>query len=497
MIAVKLAVLEVDGHAVEGGHRGVAVAVDLHGVDRRERPRRRARWQASHSWAGSWGVEAGGLPTLARSLAGRERFFGASEHMRGHRAPLVCFAHDLSVLRLRSTTAARFCSSCGPQLHVVGDERRVVTVLFARPRGLHRRWPSRSTPSRSRTWSIGCFERLVEDIAEFGGRVDKIVGDAIVALFGAPIAHEDDAERAVRAALRMQETIAATPRTRRGRRRTERARCASGSTPARCWSGALRAGGDYTAMGDVVNTASRLQTSAAAGRGGRRAGHLRGHPRRHRLRAARPARRPGPGGAGRGLGRRRGAAAARAPAPPADGPAGRARRRAGAAAQRVDALDPHSPGPARARASATPASARRGWPRSWPTGRSVEHDAIVLEGRACPTARPTCGGRRRGAPPGLLRSSPPRRSTRPGRAPSTASPQAFRLPRDDAEVARVTNGILAPDGLRGRPAGGRPVERPGGGGAGGRVLRRGVHRATSRSSSSCPTCTGPTTRCSS
>ena len=55
----------------------------------------------------------------------------------------------------------------------------------------------------------GAFERLVHDVVSFGGRVDKIVGDAIVALFGAPVAHEDDAERAVRAALRMQEALAA------------------------------------------------------------------------------------------------------------------------------------------------------------------------------------------------------------------------------------------------------------------------------------------------
>ena len=52
-----------------------------------------------------------------------------------------------------------------------------------------------------------CFALLADDITAFGGRVDKVVGDAIVALFGAPIAHDDDAERAVRAALRMQETV--------------------------------------------------------------------------------------------------------------------------------------------------------------------------------------------------------------------------------------------------------------------------------------------------
>ena len=62
-------------------------------------------------------------------------------------------------------------------------------------------------PEQVKNLVDGCFERLVADIDAFGGRVDKIIGDAIVALFGAPIAHEDDAERAVRAALRMQETL--------------------------------------------------------------------------------------------------------------------------------------------------------------------------------------------------------------------------------------------------------------------------------------------------
>ena len=56
----------------------------------------------------------------------------------------------------------------------------------------------------------GCFERLVAVVESYGGKVDKIIGDAIVALFGAPVAHEDDAERAVRAALRMQELLSDT-----------------------------------------------------------------------------------------------------------------------------------------------------------------------------------------------------------------------------------------------------------------------------------------------
>ena len=106
----------------------------------------------------------------------------------------------------------------------------------------------------------GCFERLVADIVAFGGVVDKIVGDAIVALFGAPVAHEDDPERAVRAALRMQHTIAA-----HAVETGVDLRIRVGVNSGEALVGRLRAGGDYTAMGDVVNTASRLQVLAAPG----------------------------------------------------------------------------------------------------------------------------------------------------------------------------------------------------------------------------------------
>ena len=105
-----------------------------------------------------------------------------------------------------------------------------------------------------------CFALLADDITAFGGRVDKVVGDAIVALFGAPIAHEDDAERAVRAALRMQETV--------GRFDDETGvgiRLRIGVNTGEVLVGAMQAGDDYTAMGDVVNTASRLQTTAEPG----------------------------------------------------------------------------------------------------------------------------------------------------------------------------------------------------------------------------------------
>ncbi len=101
---------------------------------------------------------------------------------------------------------ARFCASCGHALVSRGDERRIATVLFADLVGFTTLSESRD-PEQVKNLVDACFQLLVRDVTSFGGQVDKIIGDAIVALFGAPVAHEDDAERAVRAALRMQETV--------------------------------------------------------------------------------------------------------------------------------------------------------------------------------------------------------------------------------------------------------------------------------------------------
>ncbi|MET0728265.1 MAG: adenylate/guanylate cyclase domain-containing protein [Acidimicrobiales bacterium] len=155
--------------------------------------------------------------------------------------------------------AARFCPECGQDLRMRGDERRVVTVLFADLVGFTTLSETRD-PEQVKNLVDACFERLVTVIDAFGGRVDKFIGDAIVALFGAPVAHEDDAERAVRAALRMQEALDEA-----SEELAVAVRMRIGVNTGEVLVGALRAGGDYTAMGDVVNTANRLQTAAQPG----------------------------------------------------------------------------------------------------------------------------------------------------------------------------------------------------------------------------------------
>ena len=135
----------------------------------------------------------------------------------------------------------------------------MATVLFADLVGFTGMSES-ADPENVKNLVDRCFARLAADIVAFGGRVDKVMGDAIVALFGAPVAHEDDPERAVRAALQMQATLAEM-----ASERGIDVKMRIGVNTGEVLVGRLQAGDDYPAMGDVVNTASRLQTAAAPG----------------------------------------------------------------------------------------------------------------------------------------------------------------------------------------------------------------------------------------
>ena len=90
-----------------------------------------------------------------------------------------------------------------PVPEVAEAERRLVTVLFADVVGFTS-LAERLDPEELRSLMMGCFQTLAAEIRYYDGFIEKFIGDAILAVFGAPVAHEDDPERAVRAALGMQ-----------------------------------------------------------------------------------------------------------------------------------------------------------------------------------------------------------------------------------------------------------------------------------------------------
>ncbi|MEX0875325.1 MAG: adenylate/guanylate cyclase domain-containing protein [Actinomycetota bacterium] len=154
---------------------------------------------------------------------------------------------------------AKFCPSCGAVITARADERRIVTVLFADVVGFTP-MSEDLDPEQVKRMLDRCFEGLAADVLAHGGRVDKIVGDEIMAVFGAPVAHEDDPERAVRAGLQMQRTLGEhTEET------GSKVRMRIGINTGEVVVGGLRGGADVTALGDVVNIAKRLQTSAEPG----------------------------------------------------------------------------------------------------------------------------------------------------------------------------------------------------------------------------------------
>jgi len=158
---------------------------------------------------------------------------------------------------------ARFCLACGQPLAAEssgGEERKVVSVLFVDLVGFTSR-SDRADPEDVRATLRPYHERVKLDIERFGGTVEKFIGDAVMAVFGAPVAHEDDAERAVRSALRILATIEELRES--GLELAVRAAVTTGETVVAL--GARPERGEGIVTGDVVNTAARLQAAAPVG----------------------------------------------------------------------------------------------------------------------------------------------------------------------------------------------------------------------------------------
>jgi predicted ATPase/class 3 adenylate cyclase len=177
-----------------------------------------------------------------------------------------------------SPASYRFCGSCGAALasgaerpvaetapaglHGPVEERKVVTVLFADLEA-STELASRLDPEDLRAVLRPFFAAMMEEIERHGGTIEKFIGDAIVGVFGAPMAHEDDPERAVQAAVAMQARLPALNEqlaTRAGGDLAMRIGVNTGEVLA-----AHQAEHEGYVVGEPVNVAARLQSVAAPG----------------------------------------------------------------------------------------------------------------------------------------------------------------------------------------------------------------------------------------
>jgi class 3 adenylate cyclase/tetratricopeptide (TPR) repeat protein len=159
---------------------------------------------------------------------------------------------------------ARFCSGCGAALVEAAppqEERKLVSVLFVDLVDSTAR-ADRADPEDVRDVLQIYHREAKQCVEQYGGVLEKFIGDAVMAVFGAPVAHGDDAERAVRAGLRVLERI---EQINEKHELDLAARAAVNTGDAIVSLEHARSGGAL-ATGDVVNTASRLQSAAPAGR---------------------------------------------------------------------------------------------------------------------------------------------------------------------------------------------------------------------------------------
>src|SRR5918996_593122 len=194
-------------------------------------------------------------PRCGRENEPEDRFCGAC----GAQLELTCPSCGAS-----NPAGSSFCSACGTPLTTArvaepAAERRVVTVLFADLVGFTSR-AERLDPEDVRSILSPYYGRLRQELEGFGGTVEKFIGDAVVAVFGAPVAHGDDPERGVRAALAVRDAIAELNAEDPELDLQVRIAVNTGEAIVALEGSTLE--GEGMVAGDVVNTAARLQTAA-------------------------------------------------------------------------------------------------------------------------------------------------------------------------------------------------------------------------------------------
>src|SRR5829696_7467275 len=164
-----------------------------------------------------------------------------------------------------NTSGARFCATCGTKLEAAGparETRKTVTVLFADVTG-STALGEQLDPESLRSLMTRYFAEMKAIIESHGGTVEKFIGDAVMAVFGIPVVHEDDALRAVRAAADIRDRLAelnAELSASRGLALRFRTGVNTGEVVA-----GDPATGQTLVTGDTVNTAARLEQAAPPG----------------------------------------------------------------------------------------------------------------------------------------------------------------------------------------------------------------------------------------
>jgi adenylate cyclase len=216
-----------------------------------------------------------GMSSLKASYARNAQYLHLLSNIANQTAQFIKNAQMARKIETDATTRERFQRLLSPDLAELvvsgelsvekGGENRTATVLFADIRGFTA-MSENMVASEVLSMLNEYFEVMVEIVFRHEGTVDKFVGDEIMVIWGAPVKHEDDAARAVRAALDMQ---AALEEFNQGRE-------ANGLRPIHIGiginTGELVAGYigstrtmSYSVIGDVVNTAARICSAAKAG----------------------------------------------------------------------------------------------------------------------------------------------------------------------------------------------------------------------------------------
>jgi class 3 adenylate cyclase len=209
-------------------------------------------------------AEPGGAwcPRCGAAAGPEQRFCGRCGARLGHVCP-VCGADN--------PTDHRFCGACGARLGEAApavepaagsaqpEERRWVTILFADVAGFTA-LAERLDPEDAKELAARCAERLSEEVRRFGGTVLDVMGDGVLAAFGAPLSHEDDAERAVRAALAMRDCRLVS-------RTGAELQVHVGVNTGEAMAGPIGPAEhrQYAVIGDTTNTAHRLTVAARPG----------------------------------------------------------------------------------------------------------------------------------------------------------------------------------------------------------------------------------------